>query len=105
MTFDKLNESSKEESEQKLSEQERSLYKKVLKIFGSSTLNSENLGKYKNLELSTTEVMKRLQDLELLETVKKFQKKLLRPKTIQEKGEEFERLARVTLMLVENIPK
>jgi len=74
MTFDKLNESSKEESEQKLSEQERSLYKKVLKIFGSSTLNSENLGKYKNLELSTTEVMKRLQDLELLETVKKFQK-------------------------------
>lgn len=99
MDFDGLNNSSPEEKNKKDKEK---LYIKVLDIFGNSTLNSDNLGKYKNSEMFTTEVIKQLQHLGYLEDVKYFQEKIpIKPRNKQEEGEEFERLARITLMLVE----
>lgn len=104
--IENLNKSSGEETEkQKLSDQERTLYTKVLGIFSNSTLNSENLGKYKISELSMLEVMKRLHDLGLVETVAKFQERLLPTKNAQVAAEELERLMRITLMIVESSSK
>ena len=88
-------------------EENRPLLIRVSKEYGKYPLNSPRLGKYSNSEMPTTKVMNRLKDLDLLETVKDFNKKLNRVKgrSPQEQGQDFELLARITLKEAESAPE
>lgn len=81
------------------SEEKRELYKKVLRGYSGTVLNSDKLGEYSNSKLSTTELMRRLKDSDLLEIAKEFEHKINVVPVFghREKGEIFEIIARLTL--------
>jgi hypothetical protein len=87
----------------------RKLFIKVAGEMGKYPLNSPELGKYRNQELPTTQVMKRLEGLDLLEDVKKrYEKTPLKGRDVAEQSQDFELLSRITLKkaeesLVENV--
>lgn len=85
----------------------RSLYINVLKNYGNFPLNSDQLGDYSNAKLPTTQVMKRLNDLNLLDDVKEFDKKInqIPNRDVQGRAENFELIARITLREAEKQPQ
>lgn len=80
-------------------ESKKKLMFAVMKEYGQYPLNSPRLGDYRNDNLPTIQVFSRLKDLDLLNTVKDFDKKLnpLKPTDPKEAGSNFELLARITL--------
>ena len=78
----------------------KGLFLNVLKDMSGSTLNSENLGKYRNSELATVEVMKRLKNFGLLDILREFKEKILHVPFLNKEDEavDSERLARILLM-------
>jgi hypothetical protein len=82
----------------------RKLFIKVTGEMGQYPLNSLELGKYRNEELPTPQVMNRLKDLGLLEDVKKqYEKTPLKGRDIAEQSQDFELLSRITLKKAEEL--
>lgn len=112
MTFNEPNKSFQEGSGQKLSEEERVLYTRMLRIFGGPTRNIDNLGDYREEVMTLDKVKERIEALELLEVIEKFKAKIFgflpkhkdeKEKNNKEQDEAFERLERAVLKAHEEL--